>query len=385
MDEARYEELLARLADGEATGEEARELAAALRADPERRRKLVEWLLLEVQLYKITAGARGAAQAAQLRRQPLSRRLKVWAPAAAAALLVGATAWWALLPATQAGRYELAAGAISAPRLEEQVPFQVTSLAPARLNLPCGAAVELQNGSQAVLHGRSEGARQTVELRAGAGRFMVPAGKGAFIVDTPLGSVTVVGTEFTVELRRPERKPKGESEMSSRMAVALVVAVVAGAVQVNYDGKSVVLSAGQKQAFAKEGEGGGPRRSQVNGNFLRLDGSNVVLEQRKGEGGQTAEVTVATNADTKVLLSAKWVEDATKTGEGGRPGRKLEGAAGALSDLVAGRRTTATVVGDVATEIVQMAEEPPRRREGGEGEGGGEVKPPREQRREGER
>ena len=60
---ARFEILLERFQSGEATPEELVELDTLLRAQPDKRRILVERLLLEVHLYKAFAGIAPVKQA----------------------------------------------------------------------------------------------------------------------------------------------------------------------------------------------------------------------------------------------------------------------------------------------------------------------------------
>ncbi|MHC5054190.1 MAG: hypothetical protein ACYTKD_05685 [Planctomycetota bacterium] len=64
----------------------------------------------------------------------------------------------------------------------------------------------------------------------------------AFRVTTSLGSVTVTGTQFSVELRE-------EKEARSEERLVMLVAVSSGSVSVEHEGESVALTAGERRAF----------------------------------------------------------------------------------------------------------------------------------------
>jgi ferric-dicitrate binding protein FerR (iron transport regulator) len=92
------------------------------------------------------------------------------------------------------------------------------------------------------VRGKVGDVREVVELTQGRGTFHVAHGAGQFRVETSLGTVTALGTEFTVELR------SGKGKRTLR------VAVTAGTVEVFNNGKRRVLSAGQRRAFGDDGE-----------------------------------------------------------------------------------------------------------------------------------
>jgi hypothetical protein len=148
--------------------------------------------------------------------------------------------------------------------------------------------VQLNVGSQGVVHGRLNGARQVFELTRGSGRFRVEKGTGVFRVDTPAGKITVLGTEFDVELQ-PGMK-RGVDDMNAKTALTLVVAVVVGSVQVDWTGGHVTLSNGQRQAFAaeagdREGEG---RRAREGDRDREGEGDRA----REGERDRSRGVTL---------------------------------------------------------------------------------------------
>jgi ferric-dicitrate binding protein FerR (iron transport regulator) len=85
-----------------------------------------------------------------------------------------------------------------------------------------------------------------LEIERGGGRFYVTPG-GPFRVKTALGTVTALGTEFSVKLE-PRGKREGKRR-EGRGGVALVVAVTEGSVRVEVGEKSYVLAAGESRSF----------------------------------------------------------------------------------------------------------------------------------------
>ena len=146
----------------------------------------------------------------------------------------------------------VALGGVGTSRLREGERFTVSGSRPAILRLADGSRVRLKAGSEGMARGGTEDARQVFELIRGEARFKVEKGAGGFRVETPSGKVTVLGTEFNVELRPGTQK--GEKAMTGKMTLALIVTVMVGSVQVEWNGGAVKLSAGQQQVFAAEGE-----------------------------------------------------------------------------------------------------------------------------------
>jgi len=151
----------------------------------------------------------------------------------------------------ESGKMLVALGGLDTLRLREGERFGVSGNRPAILRLADGSRVKLKAGSEGVARGRTQGLRQVFELTRGSARFKVEKGDGGFRVETPSGKVTVLGTEFDVELRPGAQR--GDGEMTGRTALTLVVAVIVGSVQVDWSGGKVTLSAGQSQVFAAEG------------------------------------------------------------------------------------------------------------------------------------
>jgi hypothetical protein len=142
----------------------------------------------------------------------------------------------------------VAVGETGLDRHWNYTPFPVASDAPAAIRLVDGSAVELAPATKARLLGKHDGVRQAVELGRGAGKFKVVAGGGTFRVETAMGNVSVLGTEFSVKLeprsRREGRKRGGR--------LLLSVSVTEGSVSVRAEGKNTVLRAGENRVFGRE-------------------------------------------------------------------------------------------------------------------------------------
>jgi ferric-dicitrate binding protein FerR (iron transport regulator) len=254
MDPGRFEPLLERYQSGDATPDEVTELEGFLRADPDKRRRLVECFLLEVQLRKVGSSILPVTEKPQTPRGRF-RRVVVWvtATAAAVALTVGAVLWFASgrkqLPASEvlAGRVSVGGGTV------ERVPagawFEVAGDTAAVIRLADGSRAELEPASEAALHGRVGEVREVVELSRGGGAFQVAHGGGLFRVETPAGTVTALGTAFSVRLQ-----PRRELKTGTKRKPALAVAVTEGSVRVDADGQSVVIAAGQGRVFGDDGD-----------------------------------------------------------------------------------------------------------------------------------
>jgi ferric-dicitrate binding protein FerR (iron transport regulator) len=147
---------------------------------------------------------------------------------------------------------------VSLKQVPEEKWFDVASEGPAVLRLADGSQAEIAAGSKAIIHAPDDGVRQAVGLDRGGGNFKVLPGPRQFRVETALGSVTVLGTEFSVKLdtkakldrkRSGNEKPSRGSEKPGRGRATLTVAVVEGSVKVECQGKSHVLTAPEQRVF----------------------------------------------------------------------------------------------------------------------------------------
>jgi hypothetical protein len=248
------------------------------------------------------------------------------------------------------------------------------------LKLSDGSEMELAPGSIAQIRGRVGSVRQVVELVHGKATFRVREAPRQFRVETEVGSVTVLGTEFSVELRPQQRR--GGEEMNRGMVLAMAVAVTMGSVDVEVGGKHYTLSAGMSQAFAEDGDRGGPRLRRASGTITAADSGSVTVE-RRGDRGISSE-SFSITADTTILVESDETE--TVPGEGGKTRQRRKLVPGTTADLVVGKRADIWATPGVASRIVVRAPRP--KREGGgerEREGDGAPRPPRRGGGEGDR
>jgi hypothetical protein len=170
--------------------------------------------------------------------------------------------------------------------------LSVTGSVAAVIELPDTSRTELEPASEVVIHGRRGNARQMIELVKGGAKFQVEEGRGRFCVDTPVGLITVLGTEFTVKLRPREDALKRAPEMKARLAQVLAVAVISGSVEVDVGGEKYVLVGGESRAFAADdrAEGEGEReREGEHKRKPRREGEGERERRREGERDRESE------------------------------------------------------------------------------------------------
>jgi anti-sigma factor RsiW len=189
------------------------------------------------------------------RLAPPRRRVAPWLAVAAALLVAigGLTAWQ--VTRRPEVPYEVLSGrllveGVPTERIVEGTPVVVGGAEPAVLQLTDGTRAELDPESEAIVHGPQGATRQVVELRSGSGLFRVPKGDGRFRVETAVGSVTSLGTEFSVDYSLPHSEGESAMRTISTGIAALAVSVVTGMVQVDIQNKSFTLSSGESRVFA---------------------------------------------------------------------------------------------------------------------------------------
>jgi len=176
----------------------------------------------------------------------------------------------------------------------------------ARIRLNDDSEVTLLPDSDVVFQGSVGNVRQVVSLTQGSGIFRVNMGDRQFRVDTPVGRVAVVGTEFEVKLQEFPTF-EGDAEMVKRSILTLAVLVSTGVVEVEVAGRSYSLTAGQGQVFADDkpakGEGESPRKPDVTGRLLNYDADKGTLSITGKEGMGTVTFVVA--PDVKLISDKK--------------------------------------------------------------------------------
>jgi len=296
--------------------------------------------------------------------------------AAALVLLVGGAGLWLALRDTTPSEPHVLSGHVLADgalvtRVPEGAAVRVGDAGSAVIRLTDGSRATFDAASEAVLHGRTEARRQLVELRDGGGLFEVAKDGGSFEVRTPLGRVTALGTAFTVRLLAG---PEGEREgpKAGRGHGGLLVAVRAGAVEVEFAGRTHVLRGGQSRRFAREGE---PEHAETTwaGRLAQVE-ADAVTVVRKSEKAEDSR-RIRLDADTRILVETGEMEVVVT--EGGRSKQRIKVAAGSPADLRVGQNVTVTCTGDGtrALKVLVRRTPPPKAAREREGEEPAPVRP----------
>jgi ferric-dicitrate binding protein FerR (iron transport regulator) len=294
------DELLIAWRDETITAEELKELERLL-AEPGAREQLFDEFLTTAAITEaltVEAKAKTELQPRQPKSKwPVSRFLP-WA--AAAVVLLAAGAAYFISTAPSASSFQIVAGVAMVDQ-KKNGPIVENSLVEseagdsATIRFPDGSSMELAPASSSVVH------RRSVDLKAGKASFDVQhvqnahGNADAFSVKTPVGTVTVSGTKFTVELK-PKGQSSSEGTQTKSSAVVLAVSVEAGSVSVNYDGTNHVLSMGQSQAFG-------------------ADDAPALPPALKGFNGTVNGVVVRVGKDSIVVMSTALVKMGVKKGE----------------------------------------------------------------------
>jgi hypothetical protein len=315
-------ELIQKYLDQSVTPAETSALEERLTRDPQAAEMLAEAVRLEsgltrlfqaeertaAALSQLFTGATAETHAASRPSSTTSTRSwrdpqrSMWAAAAGLLLAVGLGSWLYLrphapLPQVVAARNEIVAGdALINGAPGQTVPdgssVQVLGYDSAVVRLTDGSRAEFDPGATALIHGRDAGLRQWVELNEGCGTFHVEKGDGEFEVATQLGSVTALGTEFSVEIR-PTSSAGGL--FSPTASTLLIVAVLSGAVQVEYGDQIYALAAGERRVF------GDPAQIQAAEAARRIP-TSAPPGTRRGDVANTIRGPINFLDRTKVVL-----------------------------------------------------------------------------------
>jgi len=256
MSKLAFQGLLDRYLLGEASTDELAELERRLRAERSLRRRLVDEMILEAQLHRALSAVADPSPPTARKADRVASRRRPWTIAAATvgfvAILV--TVGFALRPGSdqvpQPAENVVASGSITSADGSTKVlvfdrPLTVTGESPAVLQLTDGSHVELKSGTRLTIsEGRDH--RPAIAMTEGEGNFRVAKGGVPFVVTTPTGTITVLGTEFRVRLPNAGK--------GGRRATKLEVAVRSGSVRVDVGSKSYVLTAGEERRYGDDGE-----------------------------------------------------------------------------------------------------------------------------------
>lgn len=309
-----------------------------------------------------------AVEAAQPAGRPAPARPAPWrsratwvAAAAAVVLLAAGAGVWLYLSGPSENLHRVLDGqvlvdGVPAATIPDGARVRAVGAGPAVIRLTDGSKATLEPASEAVLHGRRGDRRQLVELVAGGGTFQVAKGDGAFEVETALGRVTALGTEFSVRLVPAPRREK-EPARADAAHLAMAVAVQSGTVQVTFAGQTHVLAAGQNRVFAHEGPPK-PKEVQLTGRVVRIEPQALTIVRKRENADETR--TVALDGDTKILVETDQVD--LVPGEGGRMQQRPKVVAGTVADLKVGRQVTVvcTDEGRRAVKVLVQRAAPPK-------------------------
>jgi len=255
----RFDELLDAYLLGELSEEQSAQLQEALQSDPAARRRFVQTVLIEAHLHRLarseavspTPRQQRPPEAGPRRHRTLGgiARLRRLALAAVALVAVGAIAVFYFVRQGSGTFARVVSGNVlvdgqTRDRIAEGATLSVPGPTPAVIDLSDGSRATLDPGTQLTLRGRVDTTRQVLHLTSGGGQFQVPHGGGQFRIDTPAGSITVLGTQFTAVLRSPRR---------------LFLSVAAGTVRFDREGETFALSTGQSRTFGPEPDRPPPR------------------------------------------------------------------------------------------------------------------------------
>ena len=328
----------------------------------------------------IEAG-RPAPALPQAATPPRWRAAGVWAAAAAAVLvlLCGAGVWLYLGGVFDAENLLLEGrvlvGGVEATRIPDGARILIPDAAPAVIRLADGSLATFDASSEAVLRGRTTEYRQTVELVGGGGVFQVAKSVNGFEVATPLGSVTVAGTEFSVRLLATGERER-EAARGGGRPEALAVAVKSGTVNVHFGGRTYVLREGQARRFAGEREHEA-KQAICSGRVTAVGPDAMTVVRKTGDEHRSVEESktfILDAQETKVQIETDQME--VVPGEGGKPAQRPKVVEGTIADLRIGQQVNVmyTMDGNKAVKVFVHRVVPPKP---GGGEGDHAPRPPR--------
>jgi len=177
--------------------------------------------------------------------------------------------------------------------------LHVVSQQSAILSLPDGSKAEFETASEFVLRGEMAGMSQVVEMVDGTGTFKVEPAEGGFQVETPVGRVTALGTEFRVKLRT--QGDVKERVFPGTKIAALAVLVISGVVEVEVAGKTYTLYAGDDRQFPAGRESGKALRETLTV-LESIEKVQIVVTQG---GDRPKKTTVPLTDDVRILIDGK--------------------------------------------------------------------------------
>lgn len=172
-----------------------------------------------------------------------------WIAAALLLLATGAAVWFSM-PGKFADQARVVSGGVvvsghEVTRIVNGASFDVASRDAAVVELPGGARLELDGLTRASFH--HEAQRTVLRLANGGGKFSVPSGQIALVIETPLGTVAAAGSRFSVILMTTS--PVHFTVSEPIQMPQLTIAVASGTVTIERGGVTTTLAAGDEQVF----------------------------------------------------------------------------------------------------------------------------------------
>jgi len=383
---SRIDALVQAFFEGALTASEQAELQRVLSEDARAAEHFAELARLEAGLVEHFRVARESAKAGQViqrvRGEREHWRYRWFAAGAAAVLMLSVGSFWYVASGVRnqesavrgqgsgvSGQGSGLAPASAGERRKVQAGEAISGENVREVELPDGSLAVLERDARMVVNKPLEGERVSLEQMAGKATFKVVEDDAAFVVRTRVGEVTVLGTEFSVELRTGgegvvANDKKGAEKM--KFSTIMLVAVASGLVEVNVGGVSYNLLGGQSRAFAEDKTGGGgdvTKKPQKGG-----DPKNGMHKVAGTIGNPGAESVTLTNGDhsevvkitpaTQILIQTNVDEEWDK---GGKVGKRPQEIAGTAASLVAGESAVGVVSENgEALRIVQLRHQDPK-------------------------
>jgi ferric-dicitrate binding protein FerR (iron transport regulator) len=274
---------------------------------------------------------------------------RMWVAAAAAGFLVGLALVFGLMPQRSACLVEGRALEIQKPPQEKPaVPYgkSLTILEPALIELADQSVIEARPGARIELKRDRE-----VLLLAGEAFFQVQKRAETFVVDTPIGTASVLGTSFQVEVME-ERAVKASSVVAASAGAVVVVAVVTGAVLwKSNDEPSVSRIEAGMRATAKQGSVEIARMSEEVGQLRRE--REALASEKEGLAKEKVELEKKVSDLTERVKS---LEDAAQEKKPASD-QGIQISFGKWSEMEEITGANWKEMGEAAAKIVDMAKE----------------------------
>jgi ferric-dicitrate binding protein FerR (iron transport regulator) len=229
-------------------------------------------------------------------------------PVAAAVVLIVTGALFLYWPKSANEEFQLTAGSVLVDRkkngpIVDNSIIECEGSVPATIQFPDGSNMELAPSSSAVVH------RRSVELNSGKATFQVKKTSGVaddFSVITEAGTVATPDATFSVELQSKELNKNGGANVK-KAAIVLSVAVLAGSINVTYEGSHYVLAMGQSQAFGDEKQAVPPLPEALKGYKGTVAGTVISV----GKDSFVLKLSIPKDGfkDKEVLVLTKNVKD----------------------------------------------------------------------------